>query len=965
MSLSKSIPWRGWVVLCAALFCVNTFAGDDTHGFLMGTVATSGGETVPGVVVVIENQDTGLKRDMVTSDNGTYRFPALPLGKYTVTATMTGFQTAKKANVHVGLGAKTTLNLTLAPGDVSEVITVTAAESLVDTTSTTFGLNVRTEELTERVPVVRDQTAVALLAPGSTEGDQAFETEDVHGGQKLASLGGASVAENAYLVNGLNTTNFRNGLGSSTVPFEFLEELQVKTGGYQAEFGRSTGGVINTVTKSGTNEFHYGVTLYWEPDSLASESPDTIDRTNSVEERDVMDANIYVSGPIVKDRAFFYALYNPRDSQTQDARVDQDRVYESDDAFWGAKFDWHITPNHTLELTAFSDETDRDQTNYDFVRGSGRGDLSGTATHQRGGDNLIAKYTGTITPTLFVSAQFGKNKFNRTSESPLDVNPRITEIAADGSNLNLGSWVNRSVSEAEDEREAMRLDLDWYVQNHSIRAGFDFETNTSFDKTNYSGDIWWRYESAGAGNIWGIAEGTPIVRERVFRGGGEFEVKTTAIYIQDSWAINEKLTLNVGLRNETFDNRNAEGNTFIKVDNQIAPRIGFIYDPKGDSSSKIYANFGRYYLPIASNTNIRMSGAEFFTEGYYEVTGRNGDDSPIFADHNSPLGGDISIFGDGTVPDTSEILDTSIEPMYQDEFVIGYETKISENWSVGVRGVHRTLGEAIEDIAVDAALNEFVGDPDFAHGFDFYVLTNPGTDLTFSVDTDGDGDLDSVTLTAEALGYPKAEREYYAAEFTFQRAWENNWMIQGSYTWAHSYGNYEGWVRSDNGQDDAGITTNFDQPGLLDGGYGNLPNDRRHNLKVFGAYALDSGLSFGANLSVRSGRPQNAFGVHPTDEFAAAYGQESFYVGGQLVPRGSQGTTPTVSKVDLSAQYPFTVGNGQINLRMDIFNVFDFDEVTQVVETAEQDNGSPDPAYLTPRFYQTPRTVRFSAQLRF
>lgn len=963
MSLTAKNDWRSWVFVLFAFVSATAFAGDNTHGFLQGTVGSPDGGQLPGVVVAVENQETGLNRSMATNERGDYRFPGLPVGQYTVTATLTGFQTAKKTDIYVGIGDKTTLNLVLKPGDVSEVITVTAEESVVDTSSTTFGLNVRTAELVERVPIVRDQTAVALLAPGSTEGDESFETENAHGGQKLASLGGSSVAENAYLVNGLNTTNFRNGLGGSTVPFEFLEELQVKTGGYQAEFGRSTGGVINTVTKSGTNDLHYGLTFFWEPEALGSQSPDTYQRTNTAEDRDITDLNLYVSGPIVKDKAFFYLLYNPRRTETQDTRVDQDRVYESDDAFWGAKFDWHMTSEHALEVTVFSDQQDREQTNFDFSRSGGRADFAGNATHSRGGDNIIAKYTGTISPTLFVSAQYGVNKFDRTSSSPLDANPRITDRRT-GTNLNLGNWVNSSVIVADDEREAMRIDFDWYVANHSIRAGFDYETNTSNNNERYSGDIWWRYELAGDGNDFGVPSGTEVVRERVFRNGGAFEVETTALYIQDSWQLNANMTLNLGLRNETFNNKNAEGASFIKVTNQLAPRIGFIYDPKGDSSSKIYANYGRYYLPIASNTNIRMSGAEFFTEEYYVLQSINGDDSPVKGDLLQ-----ASVFGDGTVPDTSEILDTSVEPMYQDEFVLGYETKVSENWAVGVRGVHRTLGEAIEDIAVDAALNRYVeanyGISDFAGGFDYYILTNPGTDVTFSTDVDGDGVFEEITLAADDLGYPKAERDYYAVELTFQRAWADNWMLQGSYTWSHSYGNYEGWVRSDNGQDDAGITTNFDQPGLLDGAGGNLPNDRRHNLKLFGAYGFDNGLSLGGNLSIRSGRPQNAFGVHPTDEFAALYGQESFYVNGVLQPRGSLGTTPTVTRFDASAQYPFAIGNGQINLRMDIFNVFDFDEVTQINEFAEEDNGSPDPNYGLPEYYQTPRSVRFSAQLRF
>src|SRR5690606_29247661 len=128
-------------------------------------------------------------------------------------------------------------------------------------------LNIGEAEI-DRIPVARDATSVALLAPSTTKGDAAFGN--------LASFGGSSVAENQTYINGLNVTNFRNGLGFSNVPFEFYSEFQVLTGGYSAEFGRSTGGVINAVTKSGSNEFKAGANVYYSPSSLREQSPNVI-----------------------------------------------------------------------------------------------------------------------------------------------------------------------------------------------------------------------------------------------------------------------------------------------------------------------------------------------------------------------------------------------------------------------------------------------------------------------------------------------------------------------------------------------------------------------------------------------------------------------------------------------------------------------------------------------------------------
>ncbi len=967
--MSIDLHKRGISWISLILLSLSAFSFDDTSGHLAGSVTDNNDSALPGAVVSLENVTTGLNRSAVTEESGEFRFPSLPVGNYDITVTMPGFQTAKQSGIAVGIGDKTTLKIQLQAGAVSETLTVTNSRVLVDKSSTTSGLNVNLDDLISRIPVARDQTSVALLAPGSLEGDDAFNEAEEQG-LTLASIGGTSVAENSYLVNGLNTTNFRNGLGGSQVPFEFLQEMQVKTGGYQAEFGRSTGGVINSVTKSGANQFHYGVSLFWEPNSLSSDEKDTFERLNSGESSDILDANFYASGPIVKDKAFFYVLYNPRDRETSDVRLTRDSGFTSEDSFWGGKLDWYLTENHQLELTAFTDEQESIEAVYDYDAVSGRGNASGSGTHFRGGSNFILKYTGIISPNFIVSAQAGTNDFDRTDSSTADIHPYVID-SRQGSFSPAGIFVNEQPAVSIDERQAARIDFDYFLGNHSFRAGFDVEQNTSKEQSTYSGGFYYRYFIADGSET--FDNGAPnagdlLVRERIFSGGGEFETDTTAIYVQDSWAVNDHLTLNLGLRNESFNNKNAVGESFIKVDNQLAPRLGFTWDPHGDGDSKVYGSYGRYYLPIASNTNIRMSGAEFFTEEWYVAQGINEDSDW------SPIGGgeslELTVFGDGEVPDAREIRDTSIEPMFQDEIVLGYQTTLADNWSVGARFVNRTLGRTIEDIAVDAALNRYAAanyaDAGFeAHGFDYYVLTNPGTDLNFFVDMDGDGVLDEVTLAADDLGYPEAQREYYAAELTFERRWVDNWMVQGSYTWSHSYGNYEGWVRSDNGQDDAGITTLFDQPGLLDNGYGNLPNDRRHNFKVFGAYEMANRLQLGATLRYRSGRPVNAFGVHPTDEFAGDYGVESFFAGGVAAPRGSFGTTDSVSTFDLSAQYPLRLGRADFVLRFDAFNAFDMDAVTEVEEGYDLESGSRNPNYGLPTHYQQPRRVRISASYRF
>jgi hypothetical protein len=199
-------------------------------------------------------------------------------------------------------------------------------------------------------------------------------------------------------------------------------------------------------------------------------------------------------------------------------------------------------------------------------------------------------------------------------------------------------------------------------------------------------------------------------------------------------------------------------------------------------------------------------------------------------------------------------------------------------------------------------------------------------------------------------------------------------MLKGSYTWSHSWGNTEGAVRSDNGQDDAGLTTNFDQPGLTNGASGNLPNDRRHQVKVFGGYQVTENFLVGANFVWQSGRPKNAFGYHPTDDFAQEYGSESFFQNGTAVPRGSLGNLPSYWSVDVNAKYFTEINGADVTFALDIFNLFNNDTVRQVYEIADsEDSGQFEGVGTHPADeyfgyadnHQTPRYVRLSASLRF
>ena len=199
-----------------------------------------------------------------------------------------------------------------------------------------------------------------------------------------------------------------------------------------------------------------------------------------------------------------------------------------------------------------------------------------------------------------------------------------------------------------------------------------------------------------------------------------------------------------------------------------------------------------------------------------------------------------------------------------------------------------------------------------------------------------------------------------------ERQWDGVYYLKGLYTWSHSHGNYEGMVRSDNGQDDAGITTQYDFAGLLDGATGDLPNDRRHQVKIWGAWQVAARWQVSGAFQFLSGRPRNAFGLHPSDPYARRYGAESFFDQGTLVPRGSLGTTDDTYRLDLGLKYTEDLGRrGTLTARLDVFNLFDRHTVTEVDEAAEEESGAPSPTFGLPTRFQQPRTVRAGLQYDF
>ena len=954
------------------------------------------GRTRAGATVTVVSPDTGFTRTVTADANGNYRFPFLPVGNYTLQSAADGSPIGEQVRITVNLGVATTVDVGGAGGTLDTVIVnASALGAAVDVSSVESATNVGREELA-RLPVERDAQAVALLAPGVVQGE--------FGG---ISFGGSSVAENTVYINGLNVTDFYNRVGFSSVPYAFYKEFQIKTGGYSVEFGRTTGGVINAVTQSGTNEFKFGAEAVWEPSFAQTSGTDRYDADGnpyyitSYDEYDRANLNLSASGPIIRDKLFFYALYEVRDYQPTNTTSTGNLLNEgnSDDGFWGTKVDWQISDNHLLELLAFGD-SNKDATDiYQFDLASGdRGDYTNTRYIDNGGTNWSATYTGYLTDSFSMKAMYGENEREFAQSSLNDINcNRIRDLRNVGDG-DIGCTSTSTVARRLDNREAARLDFEWSLGDHLLRFGLDHETNTSDHAQFYPGLDRLLYEIRDTSPGATLANGgvvpagvTAYVRTRTNEVDGVFESINSAYYIEDNWSLTPNFVINAGLRMEAFDNRNSDGDSYIKIDDMLAPRLGFSWDTVGDGRTKIFGTLGRYFLPVANVINIKQAGGFSDVRTFYAFNGLedftfNGNtyQRPILGAQIGPV--DDSQ-GDGTVGDLRGEVDRNMDPVYQDELILGFQSMIGDKWSIGSRVIYRDLTNAIDDMELTSNGILCDGEP----GYIGYIMGNPGEDATVYTDTDCDGENDAfVTIDTSVAGwalydddgnyvgeagYSKPDRSYKALELQLDRAWDGQWSFNASYTLSYSEGNAEGPVNSDTDFSDTGRTENFDDPWVNYGGRGFLPNDRRHQFKFRGSYGLGEHWALGGTLTAQSGRPVNAFGVgNPFDgtnyhsnficvaNCTADSPSQRIY---EASRRGDGGRLPWTYDLGANVSYQNTFGPTDLHVKLAVYNLLNQEKVREVDDELESDIGFINPEYGQGTSYQTPRYAQLTVSVNF
>jgi hypothetical protein len=968
-------------VLLACLLAVTHLANaqENTTGSLSGRLVDGQSLAVPGATVTAAGpQGT---RTAVTDADGRYNLPFLTPGVYTIRGELTGFKAVERQNVTVSLGQRLELNFTMEVGGLTETVQVTGSAPIIDTSTTTVGA-VITSELLTRVPVGRRMTDALYLAPGVSSGGEV--------GRANPSIGGGSGLENQYVVDGINITNTGYGaIGSysiifgslgSGVTFDFVKEIQVKTAGYEAEFGQSTGGVVNVVTKSGANDINGSLFGYFRPSGTEStwksiNLPNLTQIAAQQTASNVNDVGFEVGGPILRDRLFFFGAYNPQ-WQTDTfiglpasplraliGETDRERKVNT----YSGKLSSQLGSSHRVDASFFGDPAVGEmgpQRTASFRRS----DTKGFSAIDYGGHNQNVKYDGIMSANWLLEGSFARAQ-NEIIETPSVNEWQVTDRLV-VPNLVTGGLGFFEANDGTNKQWAAKTTH--IFGPHQIRGGWAYEDVTYLQSSNRTGPTivthtGERTETGAQVQVLSAPELPTGRMYRVVRANFQAfrttEQQYTNFFVQDTWRVNNRLTIRPGLR---YEKQKLVGNlTEHTWDNNWSPRIGVTYDPTGTGRNKVFVSWGHFYARIPNDLAARALSADAgVTRGDYFDAGLT---QPI---PNGQLAGGVTSHY-GTAGLAAADIDPDSKSTYHNEFLVGFEREAFPGLNLGIRYTHRNFGRILEDIGT-APMVAYLIPPGLSSVE--YFITNPGPDTP---------------VTDRPAGFPnisfeKPVHDYDAVEFTADKRFADRWGLQANYRWSRLYGNFEGFFRNDNGQSDPAITSLFDFPTndpsyvalgralgfkgdirfLGDAGLGPLPNDRPHQVKVYGNYAFDMGLNLGLGLFVSSGQPLTALASNP-DYQSAGEIPEGPRGSGIQTTDGFRERTPMESSVDFHADYAIRFGGQRVQLIADVFNLFARQGVLNYDNWTETTFLASNPDVGRPWRYQTPRQVRFGLRFAF
>ncbi|MEO6588979.1 MAG: carboxypeptidase regulatory-like domain-containing protein [Pyrinomonadaceae bacterium] len=867
------------VCLFAIILWTITVSGQSqsTTGLIQGTVYDPSGALVQGASIAVKNQDTGFERTVTSNSDGFFTAPLLPLGKYRVTTTAGGFTNSILENVEVNIGQTLSLKIDLKVGGAVETVDVSSESQSVETARTELSTQIN-ERSVENLPINRrDFSRFALLTPGVSivqgpDGDE-------------ISINGQKGIQNNISIDGADANNpfFGEQRGGQrpafTISLESVKEFQVVPVGASAEFGRSSGGFINAVTKSGTNEFNGSAFLFFRNQGLSSQNPDAVDAGLPTEDFRNYQFGGNVGGPIKKDRAFFFVAYERNDGKSSKpnfidpilVNIFATRFNSPDeqgiinrtntaDVFLG-KVDVNI--NNSNLLTLRHNYSRAEQVNGTFDVPTWGRSANGRETDKS--NSFIGQLVSNISATLLNEFRFqwAKEERPRFYDGP-DL-PDTTIGTFDGSiSYRFGRPFFLPVP-SDDTRLQFTDNFTVISGNHSLKFGADLnrvkvsQTFIGFARGRYifaaptiNGAIQGFQDYINGVNANALAlylQFAPIGDRTVEEAGTQsFSVFEPGLYAQDNWQVRPNLTLNLGFRwegqfqpstiNAPSDTRYAQflNDPRFPSDGAIPdftdgyqPRLGLSWSPGNDGKTAIRLGAGIFYARIPGlvlagprNTDGVIAGNIFFAN--FLCTGAGLGGCPVYpgivpTTGFNPYNPGIAVF----------------ERNFKNPRTIQYSASIE-------REVFKNTSFLFAyNYAKTTRLTRFVNRNDAR-------LYN-GVAIFERLDGSGVGEIRSTESSGKSL--------YQGLTFTFNKRFSNHFQFQANYLLS--------WDRSDDDNERDPFTFRYADPRDLSAEYGYSDRDQRHRFNAFATFALPYDITLSPIVQYRSAQPTSVVdrGVFP------------------------------------------------------------------------------------------------------
>jgi hypothetical protein len=975
-----------------------------------GTVRDSSGGVLPGVTVEARSPALVGVQSTVTDQNGTYRFPALAPGRYELTATLPGFSAARLSDVSLELGQLLKGDLTLMPAGVAETVQVSNESPLIDVKQNAAGANIQAD-IIARIPRARNFTALVTSAPGVT--DEARN--------RGIQIDGASGADNRFMIDGVDTTDLRFGTSGKVLANDFVQEVQVKSSGYNAEYRAAIGGVISAITKSGSNQFHGSAGVYYRnQDLLGSVRPSLrlVPSNTTAAEYFTAPADDFtdtepvfdIGGPLMRNRIWFYAGYNPNWTTTR--RTVRFTANQQVGTFEAKPIDQNVTTNLTGQLRPnlrgrFATTLRRSKGAVGLPAINADGTSNSTPSQfpmTNRTDSFNDSYSGVLdwilnagtyvnlTTTYLTYGGKGVGTFSdklrhvfngstnvcNPSAVPGSAGCPFPEIPSQLQQLSGYSDFPASTRQVRDDlsRANVNADITRYLNwrgQHTLKAGVQFE---HIENSVLSGaqaetiDLFWNsdYVANNGQRFRGRYGHYNVTR---LYTAGDIAANSLGLFVQDAWSINSRLTLNLGLRSEREDipsYREDNPGIAFGFGQKMAPRVGFAWDVHGNGSLKAYGSWGMFYDQMKLTLGRVMFGADrwmnwHFTLDTFDWASITCTDPPTFGTPGCP-GTFIESFDFRPVANDADdpnfqLVDPDLKPIRTQEVTLGLDRELTRTMSVGVRYVHKWADYAIEAVCALVPSGEACG------------VNNPG----FGTGTHPFG----TSLPPQ----PQAVRDYDGFEIRLRKRLSNNWSLDTSYVLSRLFGNWSGIASSDEAvgslQPYSGRAFNllyysYDAAG--NPSYGRLGTDRPNQFKLQATYSLPWGTTLGTNFLAESGVPLSTV--------ANEKGMTFFPYG-----RGDLGRTPAFTQTDLFAEQAVSLrGSARVSFGVNVINLFDQDTANSAFVNPYRDNfniadaqffGGFDPEALaasTPGFrrdaryglangYQDRRSIRLQVRFSF